>query len=70
MQPVGTNASHSMVLSLLMKILLRIWPLNSDIVVLVCFAVIWILGTAIPLSAYILCRKVFPRFTAVICGGR
>ena len=63
-------ASHSMVLSLLMKILLRIWPLNSDIEVLVCFAVIWILGTAIPLSAYILCRKVFPRFTAVICGGR
>lgn len=63
-------ASHSIVLSLLMKIVLRIWPLNSNIEVLVCFAVIWILGTAIPLSAYILCRKVFPRFTAVICGGR
>ncbi len=61
---------HSIIASMFIKLYCRIFPLTSNTSLILCFFSVFVSVLALSFGVYYVLRRLFPRFTAFICGGR
>lgn len=63
-------AFHGFPILILSKVIVKVFQPSSSIMWLICYLLDFLVITSLSIFLYLLLRRVFPNFTAIITGGR